>query len=179
MLLLLARALAVACRGHHELVLENIALRQQLTALKRSVARPRLRPRDRLFWIVLAAIWTRWRSALMFVQPDTVVRWHREWFSLALDATIAIRPRGATANDRRQDASLVRDMAAANPLLGAPRIHGELRTLVQPTTRRVCYRQPIAGTRGSRVWKTAGQADRLNGHEGVRASRCSRRQPAV
>src|SRR5437879_3685077 len=54
MILLLARALAIACRGHHELVLENIALRQQLAALKRSGARPRLRQRDRLFWIAMA-----------------------------------------------------------------------------------------------------------------------------
>jgi hypothetical protein len=65
MILLLGRALAVACRGHRELVLENIALRQQLTALTPSVARPRLRQRDRLFWIALAAIWRQWRSALL------------------------------------------------------------------------------------------------------------------
>src|SRR5712691_12715915 len=80
MMLLFARALALACRGHHELVLENIALQQQLSALKRSGVRPRLRQRDRLFWVVLATIWIRWRSALILVQPDTVVRWHRDWF---------------------------------------------------------------------------------------------------
>jgi hypothetical protein len=42
-------ALALAFRGHQELVLENLALRQQLTTLKRSVKRPPLQTRDRLF----------------------------------------------------------------------------------------------------------------------------------
>ena len=61
------RALALACRGHHELVLENIALRQQLSVLKRTTKRPRLRTRDRLFWIGLASGWRHWRTALMIV----------------------------------------------------------------------------------------------------------------
>jgi hypothetical protein len=116
MILLLGRALAVACRGDHELVLENIALRQQLTAVKRSVARPHLRQRDRLFWIALAAIWTRWRSALMFVQPDTVVRWHREWFRWRWARRSRHgRVRRPPSIDAKTQA-LVRDMASANPL---------------------------------------------------------------
>jgi len=78
-IVVVVRALALACRGHHELVLENLALRQQLAALRRTVARPHLRRRDRLFWIVLSKTWRRWRAALVVVQPDTVVRWHREW----------------------------------------------------------------------------------------------------
>ncbi len=74
MIFLLVRALALACRGHHELVLENLALRQQLNAVKRTNSRPHLRRRDRLFWIVLAQTWRHWRAALVLVQPDTVVR---------------------------------------------------------------------------------------------------------
>lgn len=66
MIILLVRALALACRGHHELVLENLALRQQLHAVRRTGTRPHLRRRDRLFWIVLAqkwrGIWRRSRS---------------------------------------------------------------------------------------------------------------------
>src|SRR5438876_6723330 len=79
MISVLVRALALACRGHHELVLENLSLRQQLHALRRTGTRPRLRRRDRLFWIGLARTWRHWRAALVFVEPDTVVRWHREW----------------------------------------------------------------------------------------------------
>src|SRR5438132_2833428 len=78
-IVVLVRALGLACGGHHELVLENLALRQQLNGLKRTGRRPQLRRRDRLFWIGLAQTWRNWRAALVLVQPDTVVRWHREW----------------------------------------------------------------------------------------------------
>ena len=77
--LMLLRAITVACRGHHDVVLENLALRHQLRTLQRSVKRPLLRPRDRLFWVVLASVWQRCRSALVLVQPETIVRWHRDW----------------------------------------------------------------------------------------------------
>jgi hypothetical protein len=73
MLVLILRALALACPGHQELVLENMALRHQLRTLKRAVRRPRLRTRDRMFWVVLANTWRRWRTALVLVQPDTVL----------------------------------------------------------------------------------------------------------
>ena len=43
LILVLVRGLALACRGHHELVLENLALRQQLNALRRTGTRPQLR----------------------------------------------------------------------------------------------------------------------------------------
>jgi hypothetical protein len=72
--------------------------------------------------------WRRWRSALVLVQPDTVVRWHREW----LRRRWTRRSRHARAgrppvhHDLR---TLVAKMASANPLWGAPRIHGELRQL--------------------------------------------------
>ena len=51
------RALALGLRGHRELVLENLALRQQLMAMKRATGRPHLQARDRLFWIALRRIW--------------------------------------------------------------------------------------------------------------------------
>ena len=67
MIFVVVRALALACRGHHELVLENAALRQQLRVMKRTIARPHLRTRDRLFWIVLSRIWQNWRTAVVLV----------------------------------------------------------------------------------------------------------------
>ena len=63
-LLLIVRAIGLACRGRRELVLENIALRHQLRILQRSVKRPELRSRDRMFWVLLARAWRGWRSAL-------------------------------------------------------------------------------------------------------------------
>ena len=58
------------------LTAENLALRQQLGVLNLSGKRPRLRKRDRIFWVWLSKLWKDWRSCLVIVQPDTVVRWH-------------------------------------------------------------------------------------------------------
>jgi hypothetical protein len=77
----IVRALALALRGHRELVLENLALRQQLTAVQRTSKWAHLQTHDRLFWIVLARSWPNWRRALVLVQPDTVMRWHRDWLA--------------------------------------------------------------------------------------------------
>jgi len=129
LILLLGRSLAVAGRGHHELILENIALRQQLAAVKRRTTRPRLRRRDRLFWVALAALWTQWRTALILVQPGTVVRWHREWFRRRWTRRSRSGRVGRPPVLDSKTRDLVREMASANPLWGAPRIHGELRTL--------------------------------------------------
>ncbi len=63
------------------LAAENLALRQQLIVLKRSVKRPKLRNSDRLFWIVLCRLWKGWETSLHMLQPATVVKWQREGFS--------------------------------------------------------------------------------------------------
>jgi hypothetical protein len=56
---------------------ENLALRQQLAVQAQSVKRPKLRTRDRFFWVCLSQLWPEWRSALAIVQPETVIKWHR------------------------------------------------------------------------------------------------------
>src|SRR5712691_9610665 len=94
LLVVIVRALALACRGHRELVLENLALRQQLTALRRTTKRALLQTRDRLFWIALARSWQNWRTVLVLVQPDTVVRWHRDWLRRRWTRRSKCRPDG-------------------------------------------------------------------------------------
>ncbi len=64
------------------LAAENLALRQQVSVYKQSVKRPKLRPRDRAFWVWLSRLWSDWRTALAIVQPETVIRWHRRGFRL-------------------------------------------------------------------------------------------------
>jgi hypothetical protein len=80
-LLLMLRAIAVTYRGHQDVVLENLALRHQLRMLQRSVKRPRLRPTDRMVWVLLATAWRRWRSALdaemIMVTPEVGGSHHR------------------------------------------------------------------------------------------------------
>ena len=75
--LLLCSSLPATVRSQQHLVLENIALRQQLAVLSRQSRRPRLDPSDRLFWSFLSQLWSRWQSAVVFVQPETVIRWQR------------------------------------------------------------------------------------------------------
>ena len=62
------------------LALENLALRQQLAALTRTQKRPRLKPRERAFWMALSKVWRDWRSSLVLVQPATVMAWHRRGY---------------------------------------------------------------------------------------------------
>ncbi len=84
----LARAIALIFHGllrsRASLALENLALRQQLAVLRRSARRPRLRPRDRIFWVLLRRYCTDWRFHLILVKPETVVAWHRRGFKLLL-----------------------------------------------------------------------------------------------
>src|SRR5712664_3755945 len=80
MLLHLLRLFPLLCGGHRQLALENLALRHQLAVFKRTVTRPKLRRSDRLFWVWLSRTWTDWRTALVIVAPDTVLRWQRRRF---------------------------------------------------------------------------------------------------
>ena len=113
-------------RSRQGLLLENLALRQQLTVLKRCNPRPGLGNFDRLFWIVARRLWSGWKQSLILVTPETVVRWHRAGFrrywKLVSRATgpVGRRPPSKEVRD------LIFRMVAENPTWGAPRIHGEL-----------------------------------------------------
>jgi hypothetical protein len=114
-LVVLIRTLALICSGHREVPLENVALRQQLAMFRRTVARPHIRPSDRLFWILLANAWRDWRTALTVVNPDTVVRWHRQWLRRRWRHRSAqTRPGRPSTNAAIR--TLVNQMGAANPL---------------------------------------------------------------
>src|SRR5215470_4343814 len=68
--------------GVAAVTLENLALRHQLVVLQRSVPRPKLHRRDRVFWVCFSRLWRNWRSSLVIVQPATVLAWHRQGFRL-------------------------------------------------------------------------------------------------
>jgi transposase InsO family protein len=109
------------------LVAENVALRQQLAVLQVSMKRPKLRKRDRLFWVWLSRLWSGWRSCLMIVKPETVIRWHREGFKLYWRWK-SRKKLGRPKTDAEVRA-LIRRMARENPTWGAPRIQSELALL--------------------------------------------------
>src|ERR1700679_1975713 len=83
MLRVLRLSFCLACqlfRSRRDLLLENLALRQQLAALSQRDPQPRFSPSDRLFWVLLPRCWSGWKQALILVQPETIVRWHRAGF---------------------------------------------------------------------------------------------------
>ena len=110
-------------RCRHDLATENLALRQQLAVMKYQRPRPRLTDADRLFWLFLSRIWLGWHASLHIVQPETVVRWHRQGFRYYWRWKSRHRGRPRVDPEIR---ALIRRMCQANPLWGAPRVHGEL-----------------------------------------------------
>jgi len=125
MILCLLRALLL---GRAAVAAENLALRQNLIVLQRSAKRPRLQKRDRLFWVWLSTFWKDWRSCLVIVSPDTVLRWHRWGFQLYW----RWKSRSETPGRPKIDAeirNLIRRMSCENPTWGSPRIQSELQLL--------------------------------------------------
>jgi len=113
-----------AVRTHRELALENLALRQQLAVWKARQPRPPLTALDRIFWVVVSKLWKSWRNSLHVVQPATVVGWHRRGFRRYW--AWKSRHRSGRPGIETEPRDLIRRMSRANPLWGAPRIHGEL-----------------------------------------------------
>ena len=116
---------AAALKTRRNLALENLALRHQLSVLHTATPRPSLTDLDRLFWALLRRRWCDWKRVLVIVQPETVVRWHRQGFRLYWRWKSRRGRSGRLPIDPKIRA-LVRRMSLANPLWGAPRIHGEL-----------------------------------------------------
>src|SRR5437773_244503 len=114
-----------SARAHAALQLEVLALHHQLQVLHRARSpRLRLRAADRLLWVWLARVWNNWRTALVIVKPETVIAWHRRGFRLFW--TWKSRRRTGRPTVPSDVRALIQTMSRANPLWGAPRIHGEM-----------------------------------------------------
>ena len=113
-------------RSRRNLLLENLALRQQLTVLKRKHPQPKLRMLDILFWVVTRRFWSGWKQSLIVVTPETVVRWHRASFRLYWSFISKVRKQVGRNGLSKEVKDLIFRMVAENPTWGGPRIHGEL-----------------------------------------------------
>src|SRR5207247_998748 len=154
LLLQLLRFLPFLCGGHRQLALESVALHQQLAVYKRTTARPKLRTTDRLFWFWLAGVWAGWRAPLVIVTPATILRWQRRRFREHW-TKLSGRPTRGRPPVNPEIAALVTRMTAANPLWGAPRIHGELLKLGFHVAERTVSRLiPKRRTPPSQTWRT-------------------------
>jgi len=144
-------------RTRRDLIWECVALRHQLAVLKRcQTRRPCFRPIDRLFWIFLSWWWPGWRKALSVIQADTVLRWRRDGITVIWKYRSRGRWRGGRPRIAVEIRQLIREMARANFLWGAPRIHGELLKLgisvSQATVSR--YMPHSHGGQRSPTWRT-------------------------
>jgi hypothetical protein len=116
---------AAVFKDRADLVAENVALRHQLSCLMHRGPRPRLRPVDRFFWVLLSRFWSGWRESLAMVKPATILAWHRKGFKLfwrwKSRTRVLGRPRIPI-----EVRKLIIQMATMNVGWGAPRVHGEL-----------------------------------------------------
>jgi putative transposase len=119
-------ALLDALRPRASLVAENLVLRQQLAILRRATPRPRLRPIDRAFWVVVSRMWSRWSDSLAIVRPAMVISWHRRGF--ARFWSWKSRPIGRPAL-APELVALIEQMSRENPLWSRRRIAYELAKL--------------------------------------------------
>ena len=129
----------------------------QIAAFQRKRKRPLLTTLDRLFWVSLRSVWPDWRHALLYVQPDTVVRWQRERFRKFWATLSKRQPRRGRPGTAAELRRLVEQMAVANPLWRAPRIHGELKMLGIAISERTVSRILRRLRRPpNQTWRTAG-----------------------
>jgi putative transposase len=146
--------LQASLRTHQRLVAENLALRHQLAVLKRSVKRPRIDDSDRVFWILMRRTFKQWKDCLHFVQPETVLCWHRKGFKYYWKRKSKPKTQGRPAIGWKL-VHLIRRMSQENATWGAPKIQAEIAVLgheVAETTvakYMVRHRNPESGQRWS------------------------------
>jgi putative transposase len=138
-----------------ELVAENALLRQQLVILKRHVKRPKCSRADRILLVLLARMVRSWKQALFIVQPETLLRWHRQGFKLYWK----YRSRAPSAKPKisAETIALIKEMANNNRLWGAERIGGELLKLDLCVCKRTIqkYMRSVRATRPrGQKWRT-------------------------
>lgn len=135
---------------------EILALRHKVTVLQRQLGgrRVRLERTDWILWVWLLRLWGDWRNSLLIVQPETVLRWHRQGFRLHWRWKSC--PRGPRRpRTSREIQELIRKMARGNPTWGAPRIRGELLMLgIRVSESTVSTYPPRRRKPPSQSWRT-------------------------
>src|SRR6202171_873908 len=115
----LVSLLSFRVRRRASLELELVALRHQVTVLRRQRrGQLRLCSTDRLLWVWLYRVWPQVLNAMVLVKPATVVQWHRKGFRLYWRWR-SRRPGPTRMSTEIRD--LIRRMSLANPLWGVPR----------------------------------------------------------
>lgn len=138
-----------------ELIAENALLRHQLAILHRQVKRPQLNRRERFGLLVLASHVRNWKDALLIIQPETLLRWHRAGFRLFWRWRSNAKPRPPALTS--ETIALIQQMARENLTWGAERIRGELLKLGIRVAKRTIqkYLRGVRPMRSpSQTWRT-------------------------
>jgi transposase InsO family protein len=140
-------------RSRKDLNAENAILRQQLIVLKRQVKRPKFSNGDRLRLVFLSRLTKFWDSALHLVQPQTVLRWHRDLFRRYWKRKS--RPKNRKPRIPQETIGLIKEMAEKNWLWGAEKIQGELLKLgINISKRTIQKYMKKVRKRSSQNWAT-------------------------
>lgn len=137
-----------------QLALENIALRQQLAVYKRTVKRPKIEDRDRIFWMSVMGMLKEWKKALVFVQPQTAIKWHRKGFRYYWRRKSKSTPGRPPIS--MQIILLIRRLPLENVLWGAQRIKVELALLGHDVAESTVAKYMVRARKDtpSQGWKT-------------------------
>jgi len=138
-------------------MLENALLRQQLIVLKRQTKRPKLTWRDRALFVLLASKLRMWKNALVIVQPDTVLRWHRDLFRRVWKRKSRSKGKRGRPPLTGEIVALIKRLAKENLRWGAERIRGELIKLgikVSKSAIQKYIRQARGSNSSSQNWAT-------------------------
>src|SRR3712207_6397911 len=136
--LLVRGSLQDLVRTKPQLIAEIALLRQQLIVLNRSVKRPRVTATDRSLLVLLASRVRAWKDALLIIQPDTLLRWHRQGFRLFWRRKS--RSESRVPRIPVTTMALIEEMATNNRLWGVKRIQGELLKLDIKVSKRTIQR---------------------------------------
>ena len=143
-------------RFHRVTILRMLVLRQQLAVYKRGARKPRLKDRDRLFWSLVSRVWKDWRSELILVRPETVIRWRKRKFRELW------RKKSGSAIGRpaipRKHIEFIRRISSDHPEYGENRIALELELKFGIRHSTATIRKYMVsgrpGSRDSQAWRT-------------------------
>lgn len=138
-----------------ELIAEKALLRHQLGTLQRRIKRPQLNRRDRLWMLLLAKRLRHWTDALLIIQPETLLRWHRAGFRLFW--RLKSKAKHPPTHRAPETVALIQRMARENRTWGAERIRGEWLKLgirVAKRTIQKYLREGRPARSPSQTWRT-------------------------
>ena len=107
--------------------LHLLVMHQQLAVYKRQGKKPKIKEQDRIFWMILSRFWSGWKSRLIIVKPETVLRWNRRRFKDYLRKLSSPTPKVGRPPITQEHIEFIRRISSEHPEYGAERIAGILK----------------------------------------------------